>query len=520
MTTVAFLLWPLISLAFFRKLALPVAISVTVIGGYLMLPTEGGFKVTGLPSIDKTTMPALLALVFAAIFARNSPDVRPGWLPRSPIVLILIALLIAGKFGTFLTNPDPLVFGQTFLPALTLYDTIARVQTAIMLLVPFILARKYLASSEAHRRFLTVLVVAALGYSLLALYEVRMSPQLNNMIYGYFPHSWLQHIRRDGFRPIVFLQHGLWVGIFFACAVLAAAGLARIRDLPRRNLYAAAGVWLLFTLYMAKSLGAFSTTLLLLPILLFMAPRLQVLIVGIIGMSILTYPILRGAGFVPVDAISELAESISAERAESFIFRLNNEDLLLARANERPLFGWGAWGRSFIFDEEGRNISVTDGYWIIVIGVGGWVEYIGEFGLLCLAPLILALRRKTFDVSPATATLSVVLVVNLIDLIPNAGVTAVTWMMAGALAGRLELGRSTDTAAADASLTDAEPPAAGPSGRPTAPAYRRDFSDRSPGTSSAVAALKKDSTRGSAAKTSPSYARDFGQPDPTRKRRS
>lgn len=519
MTTVAFLLWPLVSLAFFRKLALPVAISATVIGGYLMLPTEGGFKVTGLPSIDKTTMPPLLALMFAAIFARDAPDVRPGWLPRSPVVLILIALLIVGKFGTFLTNPDPLVFGTTFLPALTLYDTIARVQTAIMLLVPFILARKFLATAEAHRIFLSVLVVAALGYSLLALYEVRMSPQLNNMIYGYFPHSWMQHIRRDGFRPIVFLQHGLWVGIFFACAVLAAAGLARIRDLPRRNLYAAAAVWLLFTLYMAKSLGAFSTTLLLLPILLVMAPRLQVLIVGIIGMSILTYPILRGAGFVPVDAISELAESISADRAESFIFRLNNEDLLLARANERPLFGWGAWGRSFIFDEEGRNISVTDGYWIIVIGVGGWVEYIGEFGLLCLTPLILALRRKTFDVSPATAALSVVLVVNLIDLIPNAGVTAVTWMMAGALAGRLELGRIADKAAATAAAQEASHPDPVGARRPAAPAYRREFIEPETGSPTPVAPRKQEGGRDAAPASGPRYAREFDGPALTGKRR-
>lgn len=519
MTTLAFLAFPLAAMVLFRLLRLPVAIAATAVGGYLLLPTQGGWDIPGLQPIDKNSMPAILALVLAAIHGRSAPGVRPGWLPTSSLILTLIGLLFLGRIGTFVTNGDMQVFGSTFLPGLTAYDTLARVQALMYTLVPFIVARKFLATPEAHRDLLVVIAVAGLCYSLPALYEVRMSPQINNMIYGYFPHDWIQHIRRGGFRPVVFLNHGLMLGIFLACAILAAAGLSRVDGSDRRAFWLGAMLWLVFTLYMAKSLGAFATALMLLPVALFAPPRLKVLIAGSIGVVIAAYPMLRGAGWVPIEQIVDFFRSISEERAGSLEFRLVNEDLLLARANERPLFGWGGWGRSHIYDEAGRNISVTDGYWIIIIGVGGWVQYIGEFGILCFAPLVLALRRKSYDVSPATAALSIVLAVNLIDLIPNTGITVVTWMMAGALAGRLELGRATDTAAGAASVakgsaTPARRPAGPVLARAAAgdgPRYRREFA----GEPREVARAAPEPTEPRGRRRGAPYARGLGTPDPS-----
>ncbi|MCU0906248.1 MAG: hypothetical protein MUF73_02130 [Rhodobacteraceae bacterium] len=518
MTTVSFLLFPLFALFLFRVFRLPVALSATIVGGYLLLPTRGGLDIPGLQPIDKNSLPAIMALILAAIHGRNAPDTRPGWLPASPLILALIALLLVGRIATFLTNGDPQIFGWRILPSLTIYDTLARLQGLVFMLVPFILARKYLATPEAHRDLLVVIAVAGLMYTLPALYEVRMSPQLNNIIYGYFPHDWLQHIRRGGFRPVVFLNHGLLLGIFLACAILAAAGMARVDRGDTRTLWLFGALWLVFALYMAKSLGAFATSVLLLPVALFAPPRLKVLIAASIGMVIATYPMLRGAGWVPLEQITDLFRSISAERTGSFVFRLNNEDLLLARANERPLFGWGGWGRSLIYDETGRNTSIVDGYWIIVIGVGGWVQYIGEFGLLCFAMLVLALRRRSFDIAPATAALSIVLAVNLIDLIPNSGITVVTWIMAGALAGRLELGRATDRSLASQVANAAAAPAGRPSGpvlaRTTtgfAPRYRRELGGALP---EAASPLPDGPEARRAAGRGARYARDLGARDP------
>jgi hypothetical protein len=485
MTTAAFIIWPIVAVLLFRLLSPVAAISATIIGGYLLLPTRGGFNLPMVPEINKDTMPGLLALVLAATMLRNVPGERPGWLPRSPVILGLIAVLMLAKVGTFLTNQDVQVFGPTVLQALTAYDTVSRVMSVMMTLLPFVLARKYLATPEAQATFLKVFVIAALGYSLLALYEVRMSPQLNRMVYGYFPHAWLQHIRAGGFRPIVFLVHGLWVGIFFSCAVLAALTLTKAGPSADRGKMMLAMLWLLMTLFMAKTVGAFAVTLLLIPVLMFLPPRAQVLTAAVIGMMIVTYPALRGAGLVPIDTVLGWAESLSAERAQSLAFRLENEDALLVRAAERPLFGWGAWGRSFVFDEEGRNITIVDGFWILTIGYGGWVQYVGEFGLLTFATLILAIRRKSFDLAPATAGMAVLLTANLIDLIPNAGITALTWMMAGALAGRLELGRVTAAAGVSGLAADPVPdsgqrtgaavPAGAPGRQPPAPVYARRF---------------------------------------------
>ena len=48
------------------------------------------------------------------------------------------------------------------------------------------------------------------------------------MVYGFFPHSWLQHVRGGGFRPIVFMNHGLVLGIFLSMAVVASAIMVRL----------------------------------------------------------------------------------------------------------------------------------------------------------------------------------------------------------------------------------------------------------------------------------------------------
>ncbi len=60
-------------------------------------------------------------------------------------------------------------------------------------------------------------------------------------------------------------------------------------------------------------------------------------------------------------------QNVSADRANSLRHRLNNEDMLLSRAFESPLFGWGGWGRNRVYDENGKDLTVTDGLWIIII---------------------------------------------------------------------------------------------------------------------------------------------------------
>lgn len=273
-----------------------------------------------------------------------------------------------------------------------------------------------------------------------------MSPQLSRMIYGYFPHDWRQHLRGGGYRPVVFLHHGLWLAIFFCGSFLAALSLWRSSTGKMRTRWMMASIWMLMVLVLSKGIGALGIGLFLGALIIFLPIRLQILCAAGLAGALLTYPMLRGAGWVPTEAALSIAYEVDPVRESSLRYRLDNEDILLERANLRPMFGWGGWGRNRVIDDEGRDLSTTDGYWVISIGTKGWLGYLAEFGLLLIPIIFLGLRWKSLGLTPSTAGIAMALTANMIDLIPNATLTPVTWLLAGALAGRLELGRVSEEA--------------------------------------------------------------------------
>lgn len=435
------LLWPVVALVLFKRLTPAQAIAWTVIAGYLLLPTQVRFNLPMLPALSKDTMPAIAALLGVLIFARgpSAPGVRPGILPRDRLGWLMVAGVVASAMFSVVTNRDTLHYGPLTLSGLGLYDVLAAAQSALVGLIPVLLARKYLSTPEDHKALLKVFCLAGSAYAVLTLYEVIMSPRLNVIVYGFFPGDWRQVIRDGGYRPLVFLKNGLLLAIFTSGAALAALGYLRVATGARRIWAVLAAVWLAAIMVLSHSLGALVITVLLAPVVLLGTVRLQLVLAGIVAASVLFYPALRGAGMVPVDRVVSIARSISPDRAASLQYRLNNEDILLAKANQRPLFGWGPWGRNRVYDDNGRDISTTDGIWVITIGVGGWFGYLSEFGLLAMPILVLAFRKRRYEVTLATSALCVVLAGNMMDLIPNAGLTPLTWLMAGALLGRLEV---------------------------------------------------------------------------------
>ncbi len=461
--------WPLVVIAFFRAWSPPVALLAAIIGGYLFLPSGLSLDLPGLPALNKDTIPAAAAFVVALMASRvTAPSSLPGWFPQSRLPILLIVVLALGTCLTVLANRDPLFYGPLAFPPLRLWDIFSTLLSTLMMLLPLFLGRKYLARPEEQWLFLKMFVVAGVGYSLLALYEVRMSPQLNFMVYGYFPHAWEQHVRAGGYRPLVFVKHGLWLAIFFAMCILAAGGLAQYVKEKNRRIYLLLCIWLLLTLFLSNSFGAFLIATVLIVAVFVLNVRMYFVIAAVFSAVALLYPMFRGANLIPVDTIIDWVTALSVDRANSLEFRIVNENYLLEKARERPLFGWGGWGRSFVYDPAtGTGISlVADGYWVATLGVGGWVRYLSEFGLLCLPAFVLFLRARRFELGPETAILSLVLVANVMDMLPNATATPITWLLAGALWGRLELARV---------VTDAEQvPAAKPKHvltrtRPTAP---------------------------------------------------
>lgn len=443
MTQVALIIWPLVALVFFRFLSFHGAVAAALIGGYLLLPHEGGWNLPMVPTIGKPLVAALTAAVLAMAFARAANVAsQPGWMPRSPVIAALVVMLILSGFGTALTNSDPIVTGGPILPGLRPYDALSGAANMMIMILPFLIARKYFATGESHRTLLIVLAVAGLAYSLPALWEIRMSPQLSRMVYDYFPHDWQQHTRNGGFRPVVFLYHALTLGIFLACAAVAAFGLWRIDRSKHRKLWLLGGLWLLMTVALGKTFGALAIIVVILPVLLLLPLRMHILAAAAVATALTIYPVLRAGGLVPIDFVVETIRGVAPDRVGSLEFRLRMEDILLEKANQRPVFGWGGWGRGRVYDEDGRDMSVTDGQWIISFSNGGWVRYAAEYGILCFAVFALALRWRRYELDPPTAILSVVIAAHMIDMIPNPSMTNITFFLAGALAGRLELERT------------------------------------------------------------------------------
>lgn len=433
--------WPVVVAFLFVRYDPAKAIVAALLFGYLFLPEQLYFNVPVLPTLEKHTVPALAALLCVLLSGQKGHDkALAGWVPRGMLPRLLLLTLFLSAFLTVMTNQDPLQYGPVSLEALRPYHALSVMLSLLVGLIPFLLARKYLAYPQQQQMLLAVFVTAGVIYSFLALFEVRMSPQLNNMVYGFFPHSFLQHMRGDGFRPLVFLNHGLWLAIFFTMTILAAFSLSRATGISQPRKFILAGLWLLLTLSVSNSLGALAIALVLIPVALLFGVRMQLVICALIALVVLVYPALRSAGMVPVDAILAWAEGIEPARASSFGFRVENEDVLLAHAQERPLFGWGGSGRNLLFDELGQPTAVTDGYWIIIIGQGGWARYLAEFGLLCLPAVIAAITAGKSRYGFETAGLMLMLAANLIDLLPNATMTPLTWLLVGAIWGRIELG--------------------------------------------------------------------------------
>lgn len=440
----ALALWPVVTAVLFLRLPPGRALIAAMLAGYLLLPPPpAGFDLPLVPPLTKDTIPALSAAFMCVILWRARMEI----LPRSALARVLVAAFILSPAGTVLTNGDPIVWGQFALPGLRPREAIGMMLSQAITIAPFLMARSLLARDEDQRDLLLALVLGGLVYSLPMLIEVRLSPQINIWVYGYFQHNFEQMMRAGGFRPIVFLYHGLWVAFFAMTTVLAAVAIMRRSGGRNAVIFGAIAAYLFAVLILCKSFAAIFYALAFVPVILFLSTRWQLRLAALIAVVALVYPVMKAAHWVPEEQILTAARSIGPDREVSLRFRFDNETVLSDRAYERPLFGWGLWGRHHIMDDNGRMLTVTDGRWILVLGVLGWVGFLAEFGLLTL-PLLMAFRRVDMDHAPYLGPVALILAVNVFDLIPNATITPLTWLFAGAILGYAESARARSVARA------------------------------------------------------------------------
>src|SRR5262249_5309379 len=151
----------------------------------------------------------------------------------------------------------------------------------------------------------------------------------------------------------------------------------RVRGLPP----VAVTAYLTAMLVLCKSAGALIYGAVLVPLVRLASPRTQLRAALVLVGIALLYPTLRATDLVPTEAMLSLAASVSLDRAQSLETRFDQEKKLLDHASQRFLFGWGRWGRNRVVHEDtGKDASITDGLWTLILGQFGYVGFLAQFG--------------------------------------------------------------------------------------------------------------------------------------------
>ncbi|MCA8960424.1 MAG: O-antigen ligase domain-containing protein [Planctomycetes bacterium] len=461
-STIALLGWvPLVMVVF---MALPPrrAVIGTFVAGWLFLPT-GSFPLPGYPDYSKLTATGLGILLAILIFdfprllrTRPALDQFPRFLRLRPHWLDLpMAVFCFSPVVSSLTN------------GLGAYDAAsAFVSTFLAWGLPYCIGRLYFTDTQSLRELAIGMVVGAILYAPLCWFEIRFSPQLSNYLYGIVPDRFDQAARGHLWRPVVFMEHGLMVGMWMASGTLLSFWLWRARQLPR-FLGVAPGAWvaiLTVTTFACRSYGAIALLLLGMATLTlrWRWVLLAVLLISPIYMGI------RAHDWGKRELLSAVAQAgVGAERLQSLQFRLDNESQLVAKAWQRPVFGWGRWGRSHVFDDQGRDVSVLDGLWIIVFGEQGLVG-LATLWVFFSVPALRMLRRlpaRRWNTSTAAgyAVFALLLALSMIDNLLNAMLNPVLLIALGAttLVPHVAESRRSRPATASPAAPTSEPPPEG-----------------------------------------------------------
>lgn len=432
----ALVAWIPVVLLMFSLLPARTAVIYSIIAGMLFLPETGMIKIPGLAygKLAAVSIATFLGILF--FDGTRLFQFRFAWYDSFWLALCL------SPFVTSLEN------------GLGLKDGVIECITMMLIWgIPYYIGRIYLTDIHAIREAATAIVVMGLIYAPLCLFEIQFSPQLHRIFYGKHQHSFAQTYRFGGYRPMVFMQHGLAVGLFMAAASLTCFWLWRCGTL--KHIWGIPTSWLtLFLMGMTvlcKSSGGVALMLMGLAVLASIwSMRTAVPLVLLVAIAPV-YMVTRALGLFDGKAlVGAVAMVVNEERAGSLQFRIDAENQLAKKALQKPLFGWGGWDRSKAFNASGEGKAVTDGLWIIALGKRGGIGAAALFGAFLIGPFLL---KRRYDpklwthpaVGPAVVA-AVIVTIHMIDSLPNGMPNAIYYFLGGGLAGLAAYPRTAPTA--------------------------------------------------------------------------
>ncbi len=419
---IALLGWPFLVGILFLMAPDRRTVAFAIVGGWLLLPPYS-LVFTGFPDYTKVTASIIGILGATILLAPNRLlQLRPGWIDLPMVVWCLL------PYATFPSN------------GLTLYSAMSdSLEQTVFWGAPYLIGRLYFQTLEDLGYFARAIVIGGLAYIPPCLIEIRLSPQLSRMLYGYA--NW-QGTRLGGYRPSVFFATGLELGLWMTAASMTGWWMWRTGVIRRM------GAWpfgvllsgLLATTVLCRSTGALILLILgMTAIWLTTRLRTRMVLVGLLLVGPIFVTARTTGAWSGAEAVELANATVGAERAESLEFRYKCEKKQMARAMIRPLLGWGGFGRNFVtFDDNPNKLMPPDGLWIAVLGTKGLIGLISLY-LAIILPAARAVRlvppRSWSDPRLAGAMIGVGLLgIYIIDSLVNGFVNIIYLAMCGGLA--------------------------------------------------------------------------------------
>jgi hypothetical protein len=403
------------------------AVAAIWVLGWVFLPPNAKFGLPGLPDYTKFDAILLTSLIGSLIFdGKTFFKFRPAWYDLPALAVLLL------PFASSMTN------------GLGINDGLSSVYGAFILWVgPYLLGRLYFADLQGMKELSLWIVAGCIICIPLCLIEMRLSPQLNNWLYGYHQVSRFDQTRRyGGWRPMLFMQHGLMVGLWMSVGTLIATVLWMSGSVKRFMAMPISfwAVTLGITTVMCRSFGALA----LLAIGLAVASiakqaRVPSLVLALTLLPV-AYVTTRSSGLWDgSELVAASSQVAGAQRGGSLEFRIKNENTLVTHALKEPIFGWGGWGRNRPDRREAGHFIATDGLWVIQLGQRGLTGLVAFMLLFLLPPTLFLWRWGMLGMThpwlaPAMAMcITVLLFMN--DSLFNSMINPIYTIAAGGLTG-------------------------------------------------------------------------------------
>lgn len=433
------IVWPIVCMQIYKRYPITQAVTLSIMIPFLVLPVHTYLDIPGFTPINKEQLAGLI--LFFVLWAAHKKKIPP--LPTSNLSKILLIGLVISPIFSVLTNQEALFYGPAVWPGVNFSGFLQiELDNIALFVVPFLAGYHFINTEERQKTFLKMFVIAGFIYTIPILFEIRMSPHLHSNLYGYHPHDFIQQMRAGGFRAMVFIGHGLLVAMFMAMVTLAAIFLYKEQLAPMKKFGYGGLAFLLFVVVVSKTMSALIYLIIFGAASFFLSRKLITRICFCVAALIMCYPALR-MDYIPTDDIALYVKDIDEERYHSLKYRLDNEAIIVEHTGRKPLFGWSALGRNLVYDPQtGAQLSVVDGYWVLIFSSWGWVGYIIFFGLLCFPVMRVHMHytsKKASEPIPlCLCAIVVMLTANLMDFIPNASFVLFTPLFAGAIVGFLD----------------------------------------------------------------------------------